>query len=258
MVKPIVSLPMVICCGRLVVVSSIPPGDFFFVFLANLLFLGAIAVQVGRLGPPEKATVWGMPICHGNAPQCQKSRSWRWKLPVWQLPFGQSGAFFFWRTGTGRFEPPDVTSTSGNVALWTSRALKYFKYHRTGRSNERFGGCAAKKSPFLQKRTEHAKKAKKGQKSGLSQWPTTVRAISHTHHTPEQHETQRRPTMGQPRLLLRPPRHQRPRLLGRRQRRLRPASCDGRPSSARPSRRASDAASATTTTPMALRANPRP
>ena len=27
-VKPIVSLPMVICCGRLVVVSSIPPGDF--------------------------------------------------------------------------------------------------------------------------------------------------------------------------------------------------------------------------------------
>ena len=41
MVKPIISLPMVICCGRLVVVSSIPPGDFFFVFCAKLLFLGA-------------------------------------------------------------------------------------------------------------------------------------------------------------------------------------------------------------------------
>ena len=83
---------MVICCGRLVVVSSISPGDFFFVFWANLLFWGAIAVQLGSLGPPEKATVGGMPIGHGNAPQCQKSRSWRWKRPVLQLPFGHSGA----------------------------------------------------------------------------------------------------------------------------------------------------------------------
>ena len=41
MVKPIVSLPLVICCGRLVVVSSIPPGDFLNVFWANLLFFGA-------------------------------------------------------------------------------------------------------------------------------------------------------------------------------------------------------------------------
>jgi len=33
---------MVICCGRLVVVSSIPPGDFFFVFCAKkMLFWGA-------------------------------------------------------------------------------------------------------------------------------------------------------------------------------------------------------------------------
>jgi hypothetical protein len=29
---------MVICCGRLVVVSSIPPGDFFFVFSAADIF----------------------------------------------------------------------------------------------------------------------------------------------------------------------------------------------------------------------------
>ena len=85
---------MVICCGRLVVVSSIPPGDFFFVFLANLLFWGAIAVQLGSLGPPEKATDGYIPMGPENIPKRQKSRSWRWKLPVLQLPFGQSGAFW--------------------------------------------------------------------------------------------------------------------------------------------------------------------
>jgi hypothetical protein len=36
------------------------------------------------------------------------------------------------------------------------------------------GGCAAKKSPFLPKRAEQAKKAKKRQKSVSSQWGTTV------------------------------------------------------------------------------------
>ena len=63
-VKPIVSLPMVICCGRLVVVSSITPGDFFLFFLANLLFLGLGADRrVTRdFGGVEKATVGGMPI----------------------------------------------------------------------------------------------------------------------------------------------------------------------------------------------------
>ena len=60
------------------------------------------------------------------------------------------------------------------MALWTSRALKYLKYHRAGRSNERFGGCAAKKSPFLPKRAEQAKKAKKGPKSVSSQLCTPV------------------------------------------------------------------------------------
>ena len=77
MVKPIVSLPIVICCGRLVVVSSIPPGDFFFVFWANLLFWGAIAVQLGSLGPPEKATDGHIPMGPENMPKRQKSRSWR-------------------------------------------------------------------------------------------------------------------------------------------------------------------------------------
>ena len=63
------------------------------------------------------------------------------------------------------------------MALWTSRALKYLKYHRTGRTNERFGGCAAKKSPFLPKRAEQAKKAKKRPKSVSSQWTTTVKVV---------------------------------------------------------------------------------
>ena len=47
MVKPIVPLPMVICCGRLVVVSSIPPGDFFFSFLQICCFPGEVAVRLG-------------------------------------------------------------------------------------------------------------------------------------------------------------------------------------------------------------------
>ena len=53
---------MVICCGRLVVVSSIPPGDFFFVFWANLLFFGADGRVTRDFGGVEKATVGGMPI----------------------------------------------------------------------------------------------------------------------------------------------------------------------------------------------------
>ena len=61
-VKPIVSLPMVICCGRLVVVSSIPPGDLFFVFCANLLFFGAQRRAARDFGPPEKATEGELPI----------------------------------------------------------------------------------------------------------------------------------------------------------------------------------------------------
>ena len=61
-VKPIVALPKVICCGRLVVVSSIPPGDFFFVYLANLLFFGADRRVTRDFGGVEKATVGGMPI----------------------------------------------------------------------------------------------------------------------------------------------------------------------------------------------------
>ena len=61
-VKPIVSLPMVICCGRLVVVSSIPPGDFLNVFWANLLFFGAGGRAARDFGPPKKAIVGHIPI----------------------------------------------------------------------------------------------------------------------------------------------------------------------------------------------------
>ena len=94
-VKPIVTLPVVICCGRLVVVSSIPPGDFFFLFLANLLFFGAQrpvargfgAFEIGFDGCPLPGP--------GGAPQPQKPRSWRGKPPVLRVQFGHSGAFFF-------------------------------------------------------------------------------------------------------------------------------------------------------------------
>ena len=61
-VKPIVSLPLVICCGRLVVVSSIPPGDFLIFFWANLLFFGAGGRAARDFGPPPKATVGHIPI----------------------------------------------------------------------------------------------------------------------------------------------------------------------------------------------------
>ena len=50
---------MVICCGRLVVVSSIPPGDFFFVFDAKLLFWGAQRRAARDFGGGEKATAGG-------------------------------------------------------------------------------------------------------------------------------------------------------------------------------------------------------
>ena len=61
-VKPIVSLPMVVCCGRLVVVSSIPPGVFFVLLVANLLFFGAGGRAARDFGPPEKATEGDLPI----------------------------------------------------------------------------------------------------------------------------------------------------------------------------------------------------
>ena len=104
-VKPIVSLPMVICCGRLVVASSIPPGVFF--CLANLLFSGGSRRAARDLGGFEKAIVRVPLIGRSWIPQRQKPRSWRVKPPVLSPPYGHSGGVFLGRTG--RFEPPDVT-----------------------------------------------------------------------------------------------------------------------------------------------------
>ena len=91
-VKPIVSLPMVICCGRLVVVSSIPPGDFFFVFSAKLLFFGAQRRAARDFGGFEKALVGGPLIGRDWVPQRQKPRSWRGKPPVLRVHQRHSGA----------------------------------------------------------------------------------------------------------------------------------------------------------------------
>ena len=94
-IKPILHCPWLSVVAVLVIVGSIPPGDLFFCFFfANPLFWGAIAVQLGSLGPPEKAADGYIPMGPKNLPKRQKPRSWRWKLPVFQLPFGQSGAFF--------------------------------------------------------------------------------------------------------------------------------------------------------------------
>ena len=92
MVKPIIPLPMVICCGRLVVVSSIPSGDFFFVFCAKLFFFGAQRRAARDFGGAEKALDGDPPIGREWVPQRQKPRSWREKLPVLLAPFGHSGA----------------------------------------------------------------------------------------------------------------------------------------------------------------------
>ena len=68
-VKPIVSLPMVICCGRLVVVSLIPPGDFFLIFFANLLFFGAQRRAARDFGGFEKALDGHLTSGSGEVPK---------------------------------------------------------------------------------------------------------------------------------------------------------------------------------------------
>ena len=109
-----------------------------------------------------------------RCPNTKSRASGAKKCPFCLRRLGTRGRFF-WRTG--RFEPPDVTYTSGNVAFWASRALKYLNYHRAGWSNHRFDGCAAKKSPFLPKRAEQAKRPQKSQKSVSSQCATQWRVV---------------------------------------------------------------------------------
>ena len=98
---------MVICCGRLVVVSSIPPGDFFFVFFAKLLFLRAQRRAARDFGGFEKALDGCPLIGPGGAPQPQKPRLLRGKPPVLRVQFGHSGALF-WAYGQIRAAGRDV------------------------------------------------------------------------------------------------------------------------------------------------------
>ena len=93
-VNPAVSLPMVICCGRLVVVSSNPPGDLFFVFWANLLFLGADRRVTRGFGGVEKTNDGYIPMGPKNIPKRQKPRSWHETPPTCDPPRGHSGALF--------------------------------------------------------------------------------------------------------------------------------------------------------------------
>ena len=98
---------MVICCGRLVVVSSIPPGDLFFVFDANLHFFGGIRRAARDFGGFEKALVGDPLIGRDWVPQRQKPRSWLGKPPVLRVQFGHSGALF-WAYGQIRAAGRDV------------------------------------------------------------------------------------------------------------------------------------------------------
>ena len=161
-VKPIVSLPMVISCGRL-------GGRWFdsaghlFLCVANLLFWGGNRRAARQFASTRKSDRWV--FYHGSGKYTQTPKiallalkTFRFAVAVWA-----AGGVFLGRTG--RFEPPHVKLTSDSVALWPSRALKYLKYHRIGRSNERFGGCAAKKSPFFAEAGRTSKKRPKKAKN---------------------------------------------------------------------------------------------
>ena len=99
---------MVICCGRLVVVSSIPPGDLFFYFFGQICFFPGGSRRAARdLGGFEKAIVGGLLMGRSWIPQRQKPRSWRVKPPVLRVQFGHSGALF-WAYGQIRAAGRDV------------------------------------------------------------------------------------------------------------------------------------------------------
>ena len=96
---------MVICCGRLVVVSLIPPGDLFFVFWANLLFFGAGERAARDFGPPEKTTDGYISIGPKNIPKRQKSRFWLLALKTTRFemaPRALGGAFLGVRADSSR------------------------------------------------------------------------------------------------------------------------------------------------------------
>ena len=91
------------------VVSSIPPGDLFFVFDANLLFSGGSRRAARDFGGFEKLSGGAPPIGRSWCPQRQNPRSWRVKRPVLSPRHGHSGAFF-WAYGQIRAAGRDVNS----------------------------------------------------------------------------------------------------------------------------------------------------
>ena len=92
----------------LVVVGSIPPGDFFLSFFGKSAVFWNAAPPVARdLGGFEKALDGSPLLGPGGWPQLQKPRSWRGKPPVLRVQVGRSGALFLGRKGI--FEPPHVT-----------------------------------------------------------------------------------------------------------------------------------------------------
>ena len=104
----------------LVVVGSIPPGDFFFVFGQICCFGGQLPCSSAVWVHPKKRLMgifpWVREIylnAKNRAPGVEND-------PFCSCRFGSRGRFW---GRTGRFEPPHVTQTSGNVALgvWRSQ-----------------------------------------------------------------------------------------------------------------------------------------
>ena len=95
-VSPSFHCPWLSVVAVLVVVGSIPPGDFFvFVcFLAKLLFLGAQRRVARDLGGFKKVLDGSPLLGPDGGRQPQKPRSWRGKPPVLRVQFGHSGALF--------------------------------------------------------------------------------------------------------------------------------------------------------------------
>ena len=100
---------MVICCGRLVVVSSIPPGDFFFVFLGKSAVLGGNRRAARQFESTRKSDRWV--YSHGSGKHTQTPKiallaleTTRFAIAVWAL-----GALF-WAYGQIRAAGRDVNS----------------------------------------------------------------------------------------------------------------------------------------------------
>ena len=77
----------------LVVVGSIPPGDFCFIFWQICCFGLHTQRRTARdFGRVEKMVVGDLLTSRSWIPQHQKPRSWRGKPSVLRVPFGHSGA----------------------------------------------------------------------------------------------------------------------------------------------------------------------